>query len=277
MMSDFIYNFGDLGFVYFVTVAILSGGLIISSLEELSSFAVYSSSGLLSWKVSRYRSSFFLQGASAKIIDFIFADVQFHAILYVRLMLSVLLLITAFLQIVSPVLVILLFGLLLLNLLRSPFGLDGAYQMNIVVLFALSIAAVSGINSPIAKVCVWFIAGELILSYFIAGLAKVISPIWRRSHALPAIFSTKVYGHAGIFELVLRYKIISILLCWPMLAFELLFVFALLSAPLCFFLCVIGISFHLFNAIFMGLNTFFFAFLATYPALFYCCTKMHIW
>jgi len=125
-------------------------------------------------------------------------------------------------------------------------------------------------------VCLWFIAGELILSYFIAGLAKMISPIWRKSHALPAIFSTKIYGHEGIFQLVMKHKTLSIVLCWPVFIFELLFVLALFSEHLCFFLCIVGFFFHLFSAIFMGLNTFFFSFVSTYPALFYCCYKINL-
>jgi hypothetical protein len=129
---------------------------------------------------------------------------------------------------------------MLLTLLRNPFGLDGAYQMNLVVLFGLSIATLAGIHSTIASACFWFIAGELILSYFIAGLSKMISPIWRKSHALPAIFSTKIYGYEGIFQLVMKHKALSIVFCWLVFVFELVFVLALFSGRLCFFLCIIG-------------------------------------
>jgi hypothetical protein len=276
MINNFIYNFNNPEIAYSAIIVILSIGLIISSLEELVAFSVYNDSGLLSWKISKHRSSFFLKGNRAKILNFILSDLQFHAILFVKAILSVLLLLAPFFKVFPAILIFSIFVLMLLTLLRSPFGLDGAYQMNLVVLFGLSIATLSGIYSTLASICLWFIAGELILSYFIAGLAKMVSPIWRKSHALPAIFSTKTYGHEGVFQLVMKHKIFSIVLCWPVLIFELLFVSALFSGNLCFFLCIIGFLFHFFNAAFMGLNTFLFSFLSTYPALFYCCSKINL-
>lgn len=276
MIYNFLYNFNDIAFVYSAIIGILSIGLIISSLEELVGFSVYKNSGLLSWKISKHQSPTFLTGKFAKITNFILSEWQFRALIFLRFILSVALLLSAFFKFYSFILVFTIFLLLMLTQIRNPFGLDGAYQMNLVVLFALSIATLSGIYSQISSVCLCFIAGELILSYFIAGLTKMISPIWRKSHALPAIFSTKTYGHAGVFQLVMNNEIICAVLSWPVFIFEMLFILSLFSGPLCVFFCIIGFSFHFFNAIFMGLNTFFFAFLSTYPALFYCCVKMNV-
>jgi hypothetical protein len=251
MISEFVSLFNNIEFVYSTITAILSVGLIISSLEELAAFPIYRNTGLLSWKISKYRSPFFLKSYLSPSINFLLSDSQFHAILYLKLILSAILLVTSFFKIFSVFLILIIFFLMLLIAMRNFFGLDGAYQMSLVVLFALSIANLSGIYSTLSSICLWFIAGELILSYFIAGLNKIISPIWRNSHALAAIFSTRTYGCESVFKFVMKYKTIACVLCWPVFIFELIFALAIFSKSLCLFLCIIGFSFHLFNAIFM--------------------------
>ncbi|HSX38727.1 MAG TPA: hypothetical protein VLE95_07875 [Chlamydiales bacterium] len=202
-------------------------------------------------------------------------DRSFVALLYLKFILSTALFLSAMLGVISPILIFSVFVFMLLVSTRSQYGLDGAYQMNLVVLFGLTIATFSGLHSKISSICLWFICGELVLSYFISGIAKAISPIWRKTYALNAVFSTKTYGHEGMFNIVTKYKHLAFILCWPMFLFELFFPSAFFSEYLCVIFCLIGISFHLFNAVFMGLNTFFFAFLSTYPAFIYCVAKLN--
>lgn len=275
MIFQFIGQFNNLHLVYTWMTSILSIGLIISSLEDIANRSIYSKTGLLSWKVSRHSSPFFLRGYFSKIFQLILNDQIFQYFLYLKLLLSITLLGLVMGGIISPLVITLLFLLMLLLPLRSQMGLDGAHQMNLVILFGLMIAALAGIDSEISSICLWFIAAELILSYFVAGLNKAFSPIWQKTHALNAIFSTKTYGHETLFRLITNNKAIAFALCWPMVCFELFFVTSLYSVYLCLVFCVVGIGFHLFNAIFMGLNTFLFAFLATYPALFYCVAKIN--
>lgn len=275
MISGFLLQFNNLHLVYAWITSILSIGLVISSLEDVANRSIYSKTGLLSWKVSKHSSLFFLRGHFSKILKLVLNDQIFHYFLYLKLLLSISLFGLVMVGIISPIVISLLFLLMLLLPLRSQMGLDGAHQMNLVVLFGLMIATIAGIDSKISSLCLWFISGELILSYFVAGLNKAISPIWQKTHALNAIFSTKTYGHETLFRLVTNNKAIAFALCWPMVLFELFFVTSLFSEYTCITFCLIGFGFHLFNAIFMGLNTFLFAFLATYPAVFYCFTKIN--
>lgn len=270
MNFESFYLFKDIRFVYLAILSIASFGLVISSIEDLKSFHVFRKGGILSWNVTKYRSEFLAKKYASFISTLFMNERGFLVILSLKLIGSVLLLVFSINGFVCPGLIAFELALLLLVTMRSYYGLDGAHQMNVIIMLALAIAAFSGVGSEISSLCIWFIACELILAYFIAGINKIISPIWRNTHALNAIFSTKVYGSALIYNLVKRSKPLAYVLCWSMLAFEMLFVGVLFSEHACLGLCAVGFGFHLFNALFMGLNTFMFAFLSAYPAILFC-------
>lgn len=264
MNLDIYYAFKDITFTYQVTLFILSISLFITSLEDLKNWSVFQS--------IRYAT----KSSRAKLLNFFLNDKAFKCSIYLRIIGSILLFIFSVFNIVSPLLIIALFFFEILIALRSPYGLDGAYQMNLVILFALSIGSLSGVCSKISIVSLYFIAGELILSYFIAGITKLISPMWRSSFALNAIFSTRAYGHSLFFQLISQRNVFTILMSWMIFLFELLFFLVLFLNPIhAIVLLVAGLLFHLFNAVFMGLNDFLFAFAAAYPALIYCIHQIH--
>ena len=268
--------FGDIHFTYQSILYILSLGLIVTALEDLKNWSIFHSNGLLSWKVSRLLFKWQTKGHLSRIINFFLNDKAFKLNIVLRIFASILLFLLTLMNIISPTL---LLTLLLLNLfiaIRSPYGLDGAYQMYLVLLFALSIGSISGIYSQISSLCLWFIAAELIGSYFIAGIAKFFSSIWRKPYALNVIFSTRTYGHQFFYQWVQKNDAIAILMSWTVFLFETLFFTVLIFPPeYSFLFLAIGASFHFFNAYFMGLNNFLFAFLATYPALLYCINTIH--
>jgi len=105
------------------------------------------------------------------------------------------------------------------------------------------------------KACLYYIAIQLILSYFVAGIAKILNPSWRNGEALKT-FLTRSGFHlaAGI----------CVLLSWVILLFEILYPLSIVT-PWPF--VVLGGLFHLVNSYVFGLNRFFFAWLAGYPAL----------
>ncbi|MBI3508236.1 MAG: hypothetical protein HY069_01180 [Chlamydiia bacterium] len=274
-MNSILFLFTDIKLVYFTISLILSIGLIISTSEDLVNWNIFKYNGLLSWKVAQHRSKLFLaKGVVGKFWQ-IFDERIFYLVLISSFILSAAFFITTITGLIVPLIPIGLLITRILLLIRTPYGLDGAYQMSVVLLIAVSIAFLSGISSRISELCLWFLSGELTVSYLIAGGTKIISPIWRKSYALNAIFSTRTYGHGTIYYLVTKYDAIPKILCWMTLGFELGFPLAFLSEHLCIGFCLIGFTFHLFNAIFMGLNTFLFFFIATYPALLYCITKIH--
>lgn len=264
-------NFTDIFFVYQSTLMCVSIGLGIGALEDLAVWPIYSPRGLLSWKVSQYTFPFKGGGFVYKILAFLLQDHIFKSIAIVRLLAAGALLVLSALNILSASLVLMLLILNGMTILRSPYGLDGAYQMYLVVLLGLSVGIASGINTNIGKISCMFITGELILSYFIAGVTKMVSPIWRRSHALIAIFGTKSYGHPVIYKFVTFSTVLTTALSWGVMIFEVGFVGVLFLSPSIAWIFVLGgFAFHLFNAIFMGLNDFMLVFPATYPSLFFC-------
>lgn len=114
---------------------------------------------------------------------------------------------------------------------------------------------VSALFPATTSICLLYIAIQLILSYFVAGIAKIISPQWRTGHALQYFLSRAniAISPGGAFYL-----------SWVVLLFECLFPLAVF-APWPFLIA--AMLFHLANAYIFGLNRFFFAWLAAYPAL----------
>ncbi|HEV3269076.1 MAG TPA: hypothetical protein VGZ69_00270 [Candidatus Rhabdochlamydia sp.] len=274
-MSPYL-AFKSIAFTYQATLCILSIGLFIAALEDLKSWSIFKPEGLLSWKVAKLSFKWRAKDLRQRLFNFLLQDRVFKCSIYLRIFACFLLFIFSLLNIISPTLICSIFFLNLLMNFRSPYGLDGSYQMTLVILFALSIGSLFGVHSPLSTICLLFIAGELLASYFIAGFHKLISPMWRKSSALHGIFSTRSYGHGFFFQLISRIQLLATFLSWFVFLFEMLFFTVLFFHPMYTILfCIIGFLFHVFNAIFMGLNNFLFAFSAAYPALFYCVNYIH--
>jgi len=153
---------------------------------------------------------------------------------------------------------------------RSTYGRDGADQMLFLTFTTITVAHAFG--SAVARdLALWFLAAQACLSYLTAGVAKLASPIWRSGAALPGIFGTDIYGHAWVRNLLARYPVLVKTGSWSMISFECVFPLALVGVPaLTVTLIVAGATFHVATAVFMRLNTFLWAFIATYPAVLYC-------
>src|SRR3990167_5080703 len=89
MIAGFLLQFNNLHLVYTWITFILSVGLVISSLEDVANRSIYSKAGLLSWKVSKHSSLFFLRGHFSKILKLVLNDQVFHYFLYLKLLLSI--------------------------------------------------------------------------------------------------------------------------------------------------------------------------------------------
>jgi hypothetical protein len=152
---------------------------------------------------------------------------------------------------------------------RGTFN-GGSDSMTAVVALGLWLARVAGDEAWLVHGALAFIAVQLTLSYFLAGMAKVRNPQWRSGEALPALFEISVYasppewvGKTLSDPRRARY------LAWALMAFELGFPLAWLGPWICFPFLAAGIAFHLVNFKVLGLNRFFWAWLAAYPALYF--------
>lgn len=147
---------------------------------------------------------------------------------------------------------------------RLVFGLDGADQMGLIVWAGITIAALS----PTAGLVL--IAGQSILSYLTAGIAKLFGSEWRSGVAPRKIAQTVSHG-SNAAAMLLSYPKVSFVAAWGTIVFETLMPgLVLLGTPtggLCF--VAAAVFFHLAVAWAMGLNNFVWSFTSALPAVYF--------
>jgi hypothetical protein len=115
-----------------------------------------------------------------------------------------------------------------------------------------------------------FIAAQAVLAYATSGIAKLISPVWRDGTGLAGILSTVDHGTPRVSLWLARHPTFSELASWSTIAFECAFVLVLvLPSPVGAAILVIGLLFHAGCAVLMGLNSFLWAFPATYTCVWF--------
>ena len=156
---------------------------------------------------------------------------------------------------------------------RIPRGLEGGDQLGHMTIVALLLSQLAQGNHLALTAAAIFLSSQLILSYLKAGTIKLSTIEWRNGDYLRSLAKSDIYGHDRIRDLA-KLPAAPRIASWVILLFELLFPIALLL-PTSFFLpfMLMGICFHLANAIFMGLNVFAFMTLAIYP----CILSVHLW
>ncbi len=249
-------------------------GVIVSSLEFLRARAHYRSGGLLSWEVLRYRLALTARPVPGELTERMFSDTGLTAIVAARIAGAAILLAPA-VWLGEPWRIaglgLALLATLLLYL-RSPYGLDGADQMMLIVLVGAFVSHLASPDGWLREAAVWFIATQATLAYLAAGIAKLVSAQWRSGQAIPAILSTRAYGNPLAHKMTRDRRWLAFAVAWSVIGFEVLFPLVILvpheSARVAFL--GFGVLFHLTNAVVMGLNTFVWAFAATYPAIAWC-------
>jgi hypothetical protein len=260
---------------YFYSLCIISFANAIKALENISSSSVFDSKGILDWRVSKTGVRFFITTWRAYFFNFIFKGKNFKVFLWLKFFISLFLFVLSCFKITSPSILFLEFSFLFLFSLRSFYALDGGYYMSLILTGSLFLTAIFGIGSNIAKFCMYFITGQLILSYFIAGITKIISTVWRNGSALQLIFRTEAYGNTFLFNLVKNNKLVKLFLSWSVMLFEVLFpLIVFVDEKFIIYFLIGAFFFHLMNAVFMGLNNFLLVFLASYPVVFYSISSL---
>ncbi|MGW2597948.1 hypothetical protein [Streptomyces klenkii] len=170
----------------------------------------------------------------------------------------------------------LLLAAALLSLHRGGYGTDGADQMS--ALAVLCAAVTLSVGGTIGRLFLLFLACQLLLSYLIAGAAKLVSPVWRDGSCLAQILSTHSYRSPRLASLLRSRPRMGLLLSWGVMVLEVTFWCAVFlpSGPMWAFLAA-GVALHLGIALTMGLHTFVFAFLSAYPALVFTATTLARW
>lgn len=115
-----------------------------------------------------------------------------------------------------------------------------------------------------------FIAAQAVLAYSTSGIAKLISPVWRDGTGLAGVLSTVDHGTPAVGLWLRRHSSLSKLASWVTIGFECTFIIVLvLPTQLGAGLLALGVMFHAGCAVLMGLNSFLWAFPATYPCVYF--------
>lgn len=180
----------------------------------------------------------------------------------------------------SPLFLPILFLLCLLNTFRWLGSFNGGSDgMSLLILASLSLAQ---IFPGQARIFLGYLGVQSIWSYCIAGLVKLRNPEWRSGSALKEFLArhpspSKAVNTAS--EWLQTNPTACKSMAWVLMGFETLFPVGLLLPNGILPTLSIAVLFHLGNFLFFGLNRFLFAWIASYPAIWWLCSilksKLH--
>jgi hypothetical protein len=156
--------------------------------------------------------------------------------------------------------------LLLIQMKRHYMSYDGADEMIFLCLIALFVGRIMDAS----RIAVFFLAAEASLAYLVAGMYKAFSPYWKKGQALLLITRTNLFGQEDVARILQRHLAVTRNFEFVFVLWESTFPIALVAPPkLLVLILAVGLIFHISCAWVMGLNTFLWAFAATYPCVIY--------
>ena len=254
---------------------LISIGIVIDSLEIISSRHEYSACGILNWDILKLDKLFYLSRQASWLFNKLLGYPGYLILISLQLVFALAVLAAAPGIFLPLSITGMLFIKLLIHLRHQHGGLDGSDQMQLVILTSLTVFFWT-IDPDIKRIALWFIAAQSILSYLAAGYAKFASPIWRSGKAMSGILATDNYGSLLLSSWLGRFPVLSPVVCWLVIVFECVAPVLVFAGPiLCLAFLICGLLFHLTIAVIMGLNNFFWSFGATYPALLFLSLLWH--
>lgn len=144
----------------------------------------------------------------------------------------------------------------------------GSDYMTLLLLWTGTLGLSIGGKTEIALL--WYVSFHLCLSYFKAGWLKLKNPKWRNGEAFYAFVNSPVYEATALSRAITGTSFLNVLGGWSIIVFEVIFPIGLFDSRLAIILMAVAAMFHLVNVYIFGLNRFFFAWIAAYPAFYYC-------
>jgi uncharacterized membrane protein (DUF485 family) len=241
--------------------------ILISSVELLFNRQLLREDGLLSWSVARLRDPALAAGRSAPFWNAVSAYPNIVAIHAATALIAVSVAVGPRTWSISPVPALALYAASFIGNVRTHYGHDGADQLAGFIVLSIGISGLAPASlSRIA--CIGFLAFQACLAYAAAGWAKLPQRGWRDGTYLAAIVSTRVYGTPPLGRFLASHRPCARAATLAVLAWECTFPLVLvLPAPFAYAMLAAGVLFHVTNAVVMGLNTFVWSFVATYPAV----------
>jgi hypothetical protein len=243
--------------------------LAIQTLEFLRMGTATASDGLWSWTLQR---GDIPQGWMRRVLDGVFAPAVHRVHLCLRLAAALWLALSGS----SLGLVAGLFASNVLVLIRWRGAFNGGSDfLTVVVLTGLLIAQVVGAWGDVVlgwQAGLWYITIQAITSYFMSGWVKMLRREWRSGAAMTIFLNAAIYGPLSPRH-PLRNRGVALLGSWAFIVWECCAPLALLSLELATLFCGVAAVFHFLVFWFFGLNRFFWAWLASFPAILWCATQ----
>jgi hypothetical protein len=254
-----------------VVARIIAFAILLQSIELLKIRAVIKEDGIWTWTVLRKEFDVFPRPFLA-FFEFLLPYPRFIKLLYFQIAASGFLMLYP-----TPVFAI---GLLLSATLcclrwRGTFN-GGSDFMTLIVLTGVSVGLVFSNTVSLEKASLWYITIQACTSYFRGGLSKLRTRNWRSGRALKGFICSSMYPVDNLLGRLIDSSQVLFLMSWVVILFECSFPLALVSPKVCGIYIGLAFVFHLANFYSFGLNRFLFAWMATYPALYFCSHVLRI-
>jgi hypothetical protein len=273
-VEPWLSEFRDPDYVFRASAMLLGVGQVVITLEYLWIRTEFGDGGVYAWSVLRVARPR-RHPTMEKLRDALFGRAGVVVLLGLRLLLAVTLVLFASVAWLATIAVVALAAVLLAFNVRMPWGMDGADRVAVNVTLGLAAYALArSFDAP--SVGLYYIAAYAGLAYVTAGVTKLSDAAWRSGVALGWVVNLQVFGARWAVEFLAPRPRLRQVLSWSVILGE-------VSAPLAVLLpahgialvLVAGLAFHAMTAVCMGLNTFVWAFLATYPAVLLVWSTVH--
>jgi len=246
-------------FTITLSFALLSLSLIVQSFEMFSLCKTLDSNSPWSWNHVR---NDFINCPSIILfsLDQVYKN-NFKLLILLQIGLSLCL--PVFPRFIIPLLIITYF--LIALRFRGNFN-GGSDAMTMATLVSLAFSLVE-LKTPIGF---YLLAFHCTLSYFTAGIVKLKNKSWRSGSALQVFLTHSNYPVPAKVQKLAKQKIFISISSLLVIFFECTFPLVWLFPKFTGLYIILAIFFHIINYFCLGLNRFVFAWLASYPALFFC-------
>jgi hypothetical protein len=226
--------------------------------------------GLWVWSIQRQDIP---NGLMRRLLDTLFTPASFSTLLLLRLV--------ALVSVATQSCNIWNIGFLFASNLAVLIRWRGAFNggsdfMTLAVLTGLLISQVAQpfVGYEMAwRACFWYITLQSITSYFMSGAVKLLRREWRNGSAMTIFLNATIHGPLRPGHL-LRKPWLATLGSWSFILWECLAPLALLDARMAAAFCSVAALFHFLVFWYFGLNRFFWAWLATFPAIVWCAGQL---
>jgi hypothetical protein len=250
-----------------LVAAFASVGGVISSLEAIWHWRSLRLWFAQPWHMRVASSSTSVMSCASRMLR---SEPLSYGLAWLRLLLFLLLLCSAAVSAPSGGAALALAILLTVEMSLRAVGGDGADQMNVLICAAVAVGTL--IPSPNAPLlALMFLTAQIGLAYVTAGVAKLSSRDWMRQGVLARILNTETYGHHRAARFLSTHRWVDRAMSAGVAVMEVAVpILCVMPSHLSLMIALsIGFAFHLGCALLMGLNNFLWAFVATYPAIYF--------